>query len=283
MTLWLFLLALCLLGGLEAEAAPATPHQFDITRYLAAAPQNVFYLPRGLTEISGVAVASSNTVFAHDDEYGIVYEVSLATGKIVRAFALGKPTVHEDFEDIADTADRVYLLTSDGVIFEALKGAHRKRVLFDTYDTGVGRACETEGLITWQDDSFLILCKTMRKDDLINHLVIYRWSLKDRMPATPWLNVSLDGILKRKAQQNFHPSAFVWRRETQTFAIVSAKDRILIEIDRKGHLVSHCKLTKASHPQAEGITEMPDGRLVISDEGKQGLGRISVYAVPRGR
>src|ERR1700704_3308634 len=106
------------LMALNAGAMAAAPGQESATvsEYLRQAPAKQFYLPDGLREISGLAVASNNTVYAHDDNYAIVYEVDLNLQKAIRAFALGKPTVRGDFEDIAVRDGSVYLLTSDGYL-----------------------------------------------------------------------------------------------------------------------------------------------------------------------
>ena len=98
--------------------------------------------------------------------------------------------------------------------------------------------------------------------------------------AAPWLNVTLDGLVEALDQANFHPSAFVWRRDKGTLMIVSAKGHSAIEIDLQGRLVDRIKLDKQLHPQPEGLTLMPDGRLIVSDEGPRGHGKISVYGVP---
>ena len=262
-----------------AAAATAAP----VSAYFARPAARAFYLPKGLSEVSGLAVAGANSVFAHDDNYGIVYEVDLGTGRMLRAFALGDPTVKEDFEDIVVRAGFVYLLASDGRLFEAPIGAHRKRVRFNVYDTGVGPHCETEGLANGpQDGEFLILCKKPHQDRLKDRLVIYLWSLGDRAPvSSPWLNVSLDGLVEPLEQANFHPSAFCWRRDVGRFLIISAKGHSAIEIDEQGKLVDRVKLDKVEHPQPEGLTLMPDGRLVISDEGSRGHGKIEIYDPPR--
>ena len=251
--------------------------------YLAQDPAQQFFLPQGLSEVSGLAVASADTVYAHDDEYGIVYEIDLRHEKVVKAFALGKPTVKGDFEDIAVRAGYVYLLTSDGRIFEAPKGEHRKRVHYNVYDTGVADRCETEGLANGPtDDEFLILCKKPHQAALKERLVIYAWNLRDHLhTVTAWLDVPLDGLVEELDQANFHPSAFIWRREQGTLLIVSAKNHMAIEIDQQGHLIARTKLRKELHPQPEGLALMPDGRLIVSDEGQRGRGKISVYAPPR--
>ena len=63
--------------------------------------------------------------------------------------------------------------------------------------------------------------------------------------------------------------------------IVSAKGHSAIEIDEQGKLIDRVKLNKEDHPQSEGLTIMPDGRLVLSDEGPRGRGKISIYTLPR--
>ena len=274
-----------LLAAVSAVVVAGTAVKDDvkISRYLMRAPERQFYLPESLTEVSGLTVASGDSVYAHDDNFAIVYEIDLTHERVVKAFALGNPTVKGDFEDITANHGHVYLLTSDGRIFEAPVGENRKRVLYNVYDTGVGVHCETEGLADGPNDGeFLILCKKAHEVALKDRLVIYLWSLHDRTPvAAPWLNVTLDGLVEALDQANFHPSAFVWRRDKGTLIIVSAKGHSAIEIDLQGRLVDRIKLDKQLHPQPEGLTVMPDGRLIVSDEGTKGHGKISVYGVPR--
>ncbi len=273
---------LALLCGVAALAQAPVKDGATLSGYLGRPPVQQFFLPDRLTEVSGLAVASSDTVYAHDDNYAIVYEVNLTAQKTVKAFALGKPTIKGDFEDIAVSGGYVYLLTSDGHLYEAPVGENRKRVLYNAYDTGVGEHCETEGLAVGPaDGDFLILCKKMHEPQLKDRLVIYVWNLRSRTPvATPWLNVSLDGLVDKLDQATFHPSAFIWRRERGTLMIISAKGHSAIEIDQQGRLLDRIKLDKEQHPQPEGLTMMPDGRLVLSDEGSRGQGKISVFAPP---
>ncbi|MFO1186571.1 MAG: SdiA-regulated domain-containing protein [Alphaproteobacteria bacterium] len=274
--------ALCAAFGICASAGSAQ-ERGGLARALTNTPEREFYLPKGLSEVSGLTPASDHSVFAHNDEYGIVYEIDLGTGKVVKAFALGKPTVKGDFEDIVARGGSVYLLTSDGRIYEARVGEHRKRVLYNVYDTGVGERCETEGLtIGPAGDDFLILCKIIRDPALKERLVVFAWNLRERTPvSTPWLNVPLDGLIEELDQANFHPSAFAWRRDAGTLVIVSAKGRTAIEVDLQGRLISRVKLEKRRHNQPEALTFMPDGRFLLGDEGVRGRGKISVYAPPR--
>ena len=172
-----------------------------------------FQLVRGLTEISGLAVASDSSVYAHNDEHGIVYEVALSSGEIISAFALGEPTTRADFEGIAALDGRIYLVTSTGLIYEAIIGAHRARVRYNVFDTGVGEFCEVEGITRGAEPAeFLLICKSARKAALKGRLVIFKWSLAERTPVVePWLNIPLLGLLTGRERDNFRPSAIEWR------------------------------------------------------------------------
>ncbi|MHA7871129.1 MAG: hypothetical protein ACX939_02145 [Hyphococcus sp.] len=259
-----------------AESAPAV---FD----LAGEPRQTA-LQNGLREISGLAIASDNSVYAHNDEHGIVYEVSLADGKAVKAFALGDPTTAADFEGVAIDDGRVYLITSHGRLYEAPLGAHRARVKFNVYDTGAGDFCEVEGL-TKADapGAFLILCKTPRPGELENTLAVFRWSLVDRAAVVaPWLALSYADFLQTDDIRVFRPSAIEWRRDDNTLVILSARSLQLAVVDLADRSVEVRDLSPQFHVQPEGVTLTPDGALVIADEGAgRGPGRLSVYPPQR--
>ena len=78
-------------------------------------------------------------------------------------FSFGDPTVHGDFEGIAAVGDRIFLVTSDGVLYAGRPGADGEHVEFVTYATGLGQICEIEGLAyDPSDPSLLLLCKEAR-------------------------------------------------------------------------------------------------------------------------
>lgn len=79
-------------------------------------------LPERLREISGLAMTADGRALAHDDEVGIIYEIDHRQGRVVKEFRLGNDTVRADFEGIAVAGDRIYLVTSDGTIYESPEG-----------------------------------------------------------------------------------------------------------------------------------------------------------------
>ena len=266
-----FLLACSSAAGLAQDVAssfaiPGAPRQLQ--------------LANGLLEISGLAVASENSVYAHNDEHAIVYELSLDNGKIVSAFALGDPTVRADFEGIAVFDGRVYLAASNGLIYEAPIGPHRERVRFNIFDTGIGEFCEVEGITNASvHGEFLILCKAPHVKELARRLVIYKWSVNDRKTvAAPWLNITYSTLLTADEREKFRPSAIEQRDKDGLLIILSARNRLLIAVNESGKLIYKKKLPPELHPQAEGVALLPSGDFVIADEGaRRMVGTLSIY------
>lgn len=241
-------------------------------------PARKISLPKGLFEISGLAAGPDNSVYAHNDEYGIVYEIGLKDGAIITAFALGDPTVKADFEGIEVVDGRVYLITSAGRLYEAAIGAHRHRVRFNIYDTGAGDFCEIEGLSRGPGaGEFLLLCKAVRDPARTKHLLIFKWGLAERMPVrAPWLDIAWADILSPKERINFRPSAI--ERSESGLVILSARNRLFLELSRDGKLLRKGRLAARDHNQAEGVARMPSGDLVIADEGYgRRPGQITIY------
>ena len=235
-------------------------------------------MPQGLMEISGLAAAAENRVFAHNDEFGIVYEIDLANGEIVGAFALGDPTVTADFEGIEAHDGRIYLVASDGKIYEAEIGAHRERKRFNVYDTGA--ECEVEGLARAPaPDEFFVLCKREKRKGPPERLRIYRWSLADRLPETaPAIDVSVATFVAPSERENFRPSAIEWDAAASRLMIVSSRTAILYLFDEDGAYRDRMQLSSSRHVQTEGLALTAAGALVTADEGAgRGAGLITVY------
>lgn len=243
-----------------------------------------FDLPSELQEVSGLAVAGPDSVFTHDDEHAIIYEVSLANGHIVRAFALGKPTLEGDFEGIDAEDGRVFLITSDGLIYSAEPGRNGERVSYQVYDSGVGRHCEIEGLSHAPEQGrLLILCKRLRAERAAPRLDIFQWRIgAEQADAAPWLSLPLDALVEEGDRAEFGPSAIEWDPLARHLLVVSGRDRLLLVLDERGRLLERHRLSRTLHPKAEGIALMPDRRLVLADEGSsRRAGRIAAFAMPK--
>ncbi len=266
-------------GVLSATGTVAQTPRNPLDRYALDEPAAVVRLPRRLREISGLALAPDGRLFAHDDERAVVYEIDSATGGLVKGFAMGDQVARDDFEGIELTGDRVYLVSSDGRLYESREGDDDERLLFNTYGTGAGRSCEIEGLAHDPDDDLLLLlCKTPRDEDLAEFVTIFRWSPTTREVVDPPIRIALREVEQATGQRGFAASGIARDPVTGSYVLISGPDRAIVAVTLEGEVLGGGRLDRDRHPQAEGIAFRSDGSLLIADEGRDGPARITAYA-----
>jgi uncharacterized protein YjiK len=245
----------------------------------AAAPDKRWKLPNRLREISGLATTRDGRLFGHGDEAGVVYELDMSgDGRIVKNFALGEPIVRDDFEGLAITpAGDFYLTTSTGRIYRFREGSDGAHVAFATFETGLRRVCEVEGLMHLaQDDSLILACKANYSADMRNAIALYQWTPPQgarARAASLFLRVE---DAEAFGGRRINPSGVELDARSGRILVIAARDRALIELDRSG-AVAAARLLDESHVQAEGIAIMPDGALVIADEAAGGRALLTRY------
>jgi len=246
--------------------------------FLAGASQQ-WKLPDKLNEISGLALTADARLLAVTDEQAIVYELDYTEGRLVKAFALGDPTVRGDFEGIACSEGRVWLMTSKGVIYEAAEAEDGERVTFDEYSTGLGKFCEFEGLAFRQEDrSLLLLCKKIMRKSGLEGLRIFAWSTTSREVDHGKTIMLPDRDIAAALRMNrLNPSGIAIAPQTGNLLIVAARQRAVIELGADGDLRSAHELAAVAHRQAEGIEIMPAGEILVADEGGEHKARLAVY------
>jgi uncharacterized protein YjiK len=242
-----------------------------------SAPAGMFKMSGVLTEISGLAPAGPHTVFAHNDEFAIVHEIDVKTGAIVRSFALGKPTVPGDFEGVAYAGGFIYLVTSKGLIYEARPGEHGKRVDYNIYDTRLGKECEIEGMAPAESPGeFYLLCKHSAFDKEGKRLILYKWSYAERLkPLKPVIDVAWKKIAR--ASKDFKAADLERDPKSGDLLIVDAAAAAVVEISTQGAPIGYYRLLGGRHPQAEGLALLPDGSVIVGDEGQGGEGLLTTY------
>jgi uncharacterized protein YjiK len=237
-------------------------------------------LPDKLNEISGLALTEDSRLLAVTDESAIVYELDYTAGRLVKAFALGEPTVLGDFEGIACGDGQVWLVTSNGVIYESAEGEDGERVAFDEYPTGLDRKCEIEGLAFRRSDRvLLILCKNIKKKSNLESLAIFAWSTTgNEVIADKTITLPDRAIAASLRIRRLNPSSIAIEEKSGNLLIVAARQRALVELDRDGGFVSARVLPLSSrHRQAEGIEILQSGAVLIADEGGGHKARLAVY------
>ena len=265
----------CIAAG--ETRAPASANV--LARYdFASPPQDRWELPRDLAELSGLAVASGGRLLAHGDERAVIFELDPAAHRVVKRFEFGRPAARGDFEGIAVVDDRLFLVTSDGVLYEGPEGADGETVRFETHATGVGRSCEVEGLVHDPGTrSLLLACKTPRAPPLKGRLTVFRWSLeRGALDADPRFSLPVEGPLGRR---ELHPSDITRDPGTGHYLVVAAREHVIAELSAAGEVLAAATLPRSLHPQAEGLAIAPDGSLLIGNERKSkgSSGTLSIY------
>jgi uncharacterized protein YjiK len=222
-------------------------------------------LPRELDEISGLALTADGRLLAHNDQDGTVWEIDYRRGVLVKRFDLGKQPIKGDFEGIAIASDRIFMIGSNGKLYEFREGADGQRVAYTVHDTRLGSECEFEGVAFDPNlNSLLLACKNVEgKQD---SLVIYRWKLQsgdgERLSR---LAVPIANVIGSNNWKSLHPSDITIDPFSGNYVLIAAQERALIEITPTGDPISARPLS-VEHVQAEGVAITPEGILILSDE-----------------
>ncbi len=258
----------------DPTLSPAQPPASSQSGF-AAEPVRQWRLPEALNEISGLAVTADGRLFGHDDERAVIYQIDPAQGRLATTFAVGAPETG-DFEGLAITPDGVFwLVTSTGALLRFREGEDGARVTFERFDSGLRDICEVEGLAYLSaDESLILACKRMESRGMRDQVQLYAW--RPGAPATLWRSIPERDVTEAAGVSDFQPSSVEIEAATGAFFVLSARDGAVAWFNADGSLRSAWALG-ADHTQAEGLALLPDGRLVIADEGGRGGAQLSIY------
>lgn len=235
-------------------------------------------LPEGLAEISGLALTPDGRLFAHDDERGRISEIDYRRGVVVKQFVIGKQALHADFEGITVAGNRLYLLASNGTLYELQEGARDARVAYTVHDTHLGRECEFEGLAyDARINSLLLSCKRVGTKRLKDMLVIYRWRLTSGNGGQlSTLTIPLPQAIGANDWKSFHASDITVDPISGNYVLVAAQEQGLLEITPDGAVVDSRPLPEGLQ-HTEGVAVTRDSLLILSDEAGGRPATISLY------
>ena len=272
-----------------------------LSRYDLDNPESHLKLTPELKEISGIAVSEDGRLFAHDDEKGTVYELGMKTGEIIKRFYIhekrwyGYDQVLDDFEDIAISGKRFYMVTSAGVIYGFQEWDDTTAVRALRHETFLNDLFDVEGLcFDPRTDALLLACKEYpgemslkemlfkRKKSKVRLKPVYSFSLKTMsLDVMPRFLIDGDSLRKKSAEKKFKPSAIARHPFSGTFFVLAAKGRLLVELDPRGNVVDVARLPSKDHPQPEGLAFTDDNEMLICNEGVAGRATLLRYSVSR--
>lgn len=246
------------------------------------APMARWVLGGDLSEISGLALTTDGRLFTHGDEQGRIFELDYRRGVLLKQFTIGTHLVHADFEGITVVDDALYLLASNGKLYEFQEAANGEETAYTLHDTRLGHECEFEGVAYDPSiNSLLLACKNVRiPGPLRDSLVIYRWKLPDGGGDRPSrLTVPLSRLTAPNGWRSLHPSDITIDPVSGNYVIVAAEERALIAITPAGDVVFARRLP-AGLAHAEGVAVTRDSILIVSTEAGHHAAAITLYRWP---
>lgn len=233
------------------------------------APLARWVLPKHLREISGLALTTDGRLLAHGDERGHVFEVDYRRGVVVKEFTLGtgNQAVKGDFEGITVAGATIYLLASNGKLYDFHEGAEGASVDYTVHDTGLGETCEFEGVAFAKTiNSLLLACKNVHDKALKDSLVIFRWKLEgDSTRRLSRLTVPLARVIGSNGWKGVHPSDITVEPFNGNYVLIASRERAIVELTPDGKVV-FARALPGEHAQPEGVAITRDSILIISDE-----------------
>jgi uncharacterized protein YjiK len=244
-----------------------------------------YKLPHELREASGLCLTKDGRLLCHNDEQGAVYNVDYRTGKILSRFYLGKFLIYrDDLEGIAAKGDTIFMSNSSGTILRFLPGKDGEKVPFEKFKTPLSARNDVEGLVYDPvTDCLLLACKGEASVDYKNPLpadqkAVYAFSLKTyKLQPKPRFLISTLKITATTHEKEFCPSSIERDPRTGHFFMLAARGNAIVEMEANGTLIGASSLPNSVNPQPEGLAIMPDGTIVICNEGRGKAGRLCVY------
>jgi uncharacterized protein YjiK len=257
-----------------------------VTGYAFQNPDASVVLPGILQEISGLSCVDSNTVICIQDEKGILFLYNLSEKKIIKQI---KFYSDGDYEGIAKVQDTIYVLRSDGTIFE-ISDYISDNFEVTLYSTDIPSK-DNEGLCYDQENNrLLIACKEitgkgeLTKDeryvfafDLYAKKLVdepsFSFNIKLLKKFASNKNISLPLIREPKGSGyvpdiKFQISGIAIHPITKSMYLLSAVDYLLFVFEKDGNISTIIRLNAGLYNQPEGITFMENGDLLISNEGR---------------
>lgn len=243
-------------------------------------------LPPILHEISGLAIIDSSSIACVQDEDGILFIYNIKRHKITQQHTFG---LKGDYEGITLVNDLLYVLRSDGVLFE-IKDYKSKKLKVKTYSTRAP-AINNEGLCYDANNNRLLIGakgKINKEQSNKDARFIYAFDLKtktlNQSPAFSFsvidinLSTKAKGISLPKKQNKkgestehmykFNTSEIAIHPITQQLFVLSATDHLLFVFNKNGSLEYIEKLNPIVFNKAEGLDFYQNGDLIISNEGQ---------------
>jgi hypothetical protein len=272
---WL-LPALCACASTE-PAGPVKDVGYNFER-----PAFTFVLPDTLREISGLTVIDSATFACVQDENGILFIYDAVNNFIKKQYRFN---IDGDYEGICKVDETIYILRSDGTLFE-IEDYSSPGFRLSSYPTGIP-STNNEGLCYDAElKRLLIACKGKvgKGPEYRDKRQIFAFDLgAKKLSKEPVFDFDVAELKKYAAENKvdlpqktsknvsepvirFRPSAICIHPVTKKLFLLSAADHMLFIFDMKGNIEHMQVLDPAVFNKSEGITFFDNGDMLITNE-----------------
>ena len=247
-------------------------------------PDEIIDLPDSLREISGITIIDTTTIACIQDENGIVFMYDILKKKIKNKLYFYK---HGDYEGICKVDTSIFILRSDGALFEILN-YESKTLSVIRYPTEM-KAANNEGLCYDKISNRLLMArknKIAKGKENKNKRGIYAFDLATKeFSEDPVINFNVDSVKKIVLKNNiklplgrkgikapsvvlhFASSEISIHPLTGKIFILSSTDHLLFIINRDGVIECVEHLNPLIFVQPEGLAFLNNGDMLISNEG----------------
>jgi uncharacterized protein YjiK len=245
--------------------------------YNVTKPLSVRILPEILNEISGIAAIDTSTIACVQDESGTVFIYDYAKSAVTKQIPFSGPG---DFEAVTVAGNTLYVLRSDGELFEIADYMNSKPGV-KSHKTGIP-ARDNEGLCyDSHGNRLLIACKEGFLDEEVkNRQLIFSFDLKTKkLQKDPVISFDIK-LLRKYLKDNkikigddndydevkLRTSEIAINPITGKLFLLSADDYLMLICDLTGKVESLQPLSRSKFRKAEGITFNRRGEMFISNE-----------------
>jgi hypothetical protein len=129
-------------------------------------------------------------------------------------------------------------------------------------------------------NGLIMICKSCDADKQTGFKSAYRFDLeKQAFDSSVFYKISNDEVKRalKRDDAEFKPSAAAIHPIENRLYILASAGNLLVISDTKGKVQEAFSLNIDYHPQAEGITFSPNGTMLISNEGKNGVPTLQIF------
>jgi uncharacterized protein YjiK len=253
-----------------------------------AEPEFIHSLPFELREISGITSYMEGQMACIQDEEGVIYIYDLSSNTIIDKIPFAE---RGDFEGLTKVDSTFYVLRSDAQLFSVKRT--RDSVMVNSNRLSID-AWDNEALCYDQRDNRLLLTpksKIGKGPEFKGQRAIYEISLETgKLNPLPIFTVQVEEILSFALDKNiplpkkeaskitdsidyflkFKPSSIAVHPKTNDIYVISAIDHTMAVFEKSGKLINFMTLDPLLFNKPEGMTFLPNGDLIVTNEGQMG-------------